>query len=167
MIAVTWWILLGCIVVGVDQWTKDLAVSHIQFGEQIPVIPGFFNLTLTYNLGAAFGIFSGVHDGIRPWILFGATLLAFAVVFHYMRSPQGQTAVARFAFTLILGGAVGNLIDRIRLGKVIDFLDVYVGSYHWPAFNLADSCICVGVILLLFAPNESREPESEAQTSRG
>lgn len=153
-LAVFWWMALGAVVVLLDQVTKNIVVSRIQFGEQIPIISGFFNLTLTYNLGAAFGAFSGLHDGVRPWVLLGTTLLAFAVVFYYTRSPQGQSSLARAAFSLILGGAVGNLIDRIWLGKVVDFLDFYLGSYHWPAFNLADSCICIGVCLLVLAPSD-------------
>jgi signal peptidase II len=162
-VAIQWWVLLGCVVVALDQMIKNIVVSRIQYGEVIPVIPGFFNLILTYNYGVAFGAFAGLHDGIRPWVLFGTTLLAFAVVFYYIRSPQGQSDWARAAFALILGGAVGNLIDRVWLGKVVDFLDFYIGSYHWPAFNLADSCICIGVTILLFAPESKAPPPVDAK----
>ena len=149
------------LVVVLDQVTKFLVVSEIRYGEIIPVIPGFFNLILTYNLGAAFGIFSGLPDGLRSWVLFGSTALALGIVGYYMRTPHGQHRWARLAFAMIIGGAIGNLIDRLRLGMVVDFLDVYLGSYHWPAFNIADSCICIGVFLLVLSP-EPKKGESGA-----
>ncbi len=144
--------IVALAIVIVDQYTKLLVVAQIPRGAAIPVIPGFFDLTLTYNMGAAFGLFSGLPESFRIYVLLAAAMVAFSVVVYYMRSPHGQTGLARFAFALIIGGAIGNLIDRLRLGMVVDFLDVYFGTYHWPAFNIADSCICIGVVLLVLAP---------------
>ena len=149
------WLLLlivcvfGGAVVVVDQWTKALVQEHISFGEIVPVIPGLFNLTLTFNRGVAFGVFSGLDDHMRLPLLAFTTGLAFIAVTYflmkdYRRDPYGQAALG-----LVLGGAIGNVIDRVRFDAVVDFLDFYIGHSHWPAFNVADSAICVGVTLLL------------------
>ena len=150
-------LLIAALVVLADQGVKWLIVHDFRHGGIVPVIPGFFNLTLVYNIGAAFGIFSGLPDAIRGYVLLAVTAVAFGAVFYYMRSSYGKSAIARVAFALILGGAIGNLIDRARLGMVVDFLDFYFRSYHWPAFNVADSCICVGVMLLILAPGQPKK----------
>jgi signal peptidase II len=138
------------ITVILDQWTKVLAERHINYLEVIPVIDGLFNLTLVYNKGAAFGIFSGLPDGVRQLVLGTVTFIAlcaiiYLLIFEYSKSRSGQ-----FALSLILGGALGNAIDRVFRGKVVDFLDFYYGTYHWPAFNVADSAITCGATALIF-----------------
>jgi signal peptidase II len=134
------------IVLLLDQFTKYIVDTHIRRHEIIPVIPGFFNLTNVRNPGAAFGILSGVPGIWRSIFFITVTLVAVAVLAVLIRKTHERLLVA--AFSLIAGGAVGNVIDRIRLGEVVDFIQWYVKSYYWPSFNVADSAISVGVALL-------------------
>ncbi len=141
---------VGLLVVVLDQLSKLMVEKMFTLGEQLPVVDGFFDLTLTYNKGVAFGMFASLEQVPRVIALAGAIGLALLVVAYllvkeYRRDPIGQVFLA-----MIVGGAIGNIIDRVRVGAVVDFLDLYYGSYHWPAFNIADSAICVGVLLLLF-----------------
>lgn len=135
-----------------DQVSKHLILRSFQPGEIRPVIDGLFNLTLTFNRGAAFGLWSGLPPGWREAILALTILFALVVVGYFLTRPYYQNKLSQIALSVILGGACGNIIDRVRLGAVVDFLDVYYGSYHWPAFNVADSAICVGVAMLLLFP---------------
>jgi signal peptidase II len=146
---------IGTIVA--DQISKKLILDSFQPGEIRPVIDGLFNLTLTFNKGAAFGLWSGLSSGMREAVLGLTILLALGVVAFLMTRSYYQSFIAQAALAGILGGAVGNVIDRFRFGAVVDFLDWYVGTAHWPAFNIADSAICVGVALLLFAPKVPEE----------
>jgi signal peptidase II len=139
-------IVLATIVL--DQLTKWLIVTTFAVGDLHPVIPNFFNLTLTYNPGAAFGFFSQLPDGTRQLVLMLATVAAFGVIALCFRE-YASSSIGRTAIALIVGGAFGNLTDRMRYGQVVDFLDFYIGNFHWPAFNVADSAICIGVMLLL------------------
>jgi signal peptidase II len=139
-------------VVALDQVTKQLALSAFQPGEVQQVIDGVFNLTLSFNRGAAFGLWSGLESGWREIVLASTILLALGVVGFLLTRPYYQSKVTQIALAAILGGAIGNVIDRFIYGAVVDFLDFYLGSYHWPAFNIADSAICIGVGLLLFLP---------------
>ncbi len=117
--------------------------------EAIAVIPGAFNLVNWLNTGAAFGIFSSGAAANRI-LLIAVTIVSLVVIGFLIRTARTENdKITTFALSLIGGGAVGNLIDRVRLGSVIDFLDFYTGSYHWPAFNIADSAITIGVILTL------------------
>jgi signal peptidase II len=134
------------IVLLLDQFTKYIVNTHIRRHEIIPVIPGFFNLTNVRNPGAAFGILSGVPGIWRSVFFITVTLVAVAVLAVLIRKTHERLLVA--AFSLIAGGAVGNVIDRIRFGEVVDFIQWYVKSYYWPSFNVADSAISVGVALL-------------------
>jgi len=143
-----WIVFLGLLVV--DQITKWLAVMYLQEGEGIPVIPGIFDLTLVYNPGAAFGIFSTWPDGVRRASLAVVSIIALLVVFRFMRKEAKNDTISQMALCGILSGACGNIIDRARLDRVIDFLDFYYQEYHWPAFNVADSAISIGVTVLLF-----------------
>ena len=116
----------------------------------IPIIDGFFSLTYIRNTGAAFGIFSGSHEVFRRPFLIGVSILAIGFILVMLkRLRDGEKGLAT-ALAFILGGAIGNLIDRIVYGEVIDFLDVYWAHYHWPAFNVADSFITIGVAITLF-----------------
>jgi signal peptidase II len=157
-------ILVTLATAALDQLTKHLILLNFAPGEIMPVVPGFFNLTLTFNLGAAFGLWSGLPSGARELVLAATNLLALGVVIYFMRQPHYRTRLAQAALAGILGGAVGNIIDRFVHGSVVDFLDLYVGNAHWPAFNVADSAICVGVTILLvlsfFSPAEEAHTPS-------
>lgn len=140
MLALTPLILLA------DQLTKIYIDRTMQLYQSIPVIEGLFNITYLRNRGAAFSFLADASWRLPFFILATViAVIAILVAFHKLRDDQRFAAVS---LTLILAGAVGNLIDRVRLGEVIDFLDVYWGRHHWPAFNVADSAICVGVALL-------------------
>ena len=147
-----WRIVAGWVtaIVVVDQLTKAIVDRAMSLHDSIPLIPGFFNLTYIRNTGAAFGIFSGAHEVFRLPFLIGVSILAIGfIVVMLKRLRLGETGLAT-ALAFILGGAIGNLIDRIAYGEVIDFLDVYWSNYHWPAFNVADSFITIGVTITLF-----------------
>lgn len=137
------------IVIWLDHLTKRLVLTSVDPGDSIPVIEGFFNIVLAFNRGAAFGFLANVADGTREVLLFATTFLALALVLYFLIFEYFHDLVAQFAIAMILGGAVGNLIDRIRFGVVVDFLDFYIGDHHWPAFNVADSAICMGVAILI------------------
>ena len=136
-------------VVILDQLSKYSIVSNLPEGHGMPVINGFFDLTLVYNPGAAFGALAGLSDRVRPFILGAATFLALGAVLYFLLVDYWNDKLAKIFLGLIIGGALGNVIDRFRMGRVVDFLDFYFGSYHWPAFNIADSAICLGVALLM------------------
>ena len=116
----------------------------------ISIVDGFFSLTYVRNTGAAFGIFAGSHEVFRLPFLIGVSILAIGFILVMLKRLRDDATGLVTALTFILGGAIGNLIDRVRHGEVIDFLDVYYSNYHWPAFNLADSFITVGVTITLF-----------------
>lgn len=144
----TLFVLAGLVAV-VDQFTKWLVVTSFDLYEVIEVIPGFFNLTYLRNTGAAFGLLANANPAWRIYFFVGVSVLAlFFVLFVYRHYRQLGLAYV-LAFSGIAGGALGNLIDRIRYGSVVDFLDFYYGAYHWPAFNVADSAIVVGVALFM------------------
>ena len=130
-------------VILLDQATKFFILKKLSLYHSVPVIDGFFHLTLVYNRGAAFGIFKG---GV--WFFVLAACLAVAGIMFYLRSRKGALEFSSsFALSLIMGGAIGNLVDRLRFGVVIDFLDFKI----WPVFNIADSAITCGVAIILFS----------------
>lgn len=144
-------------VVALDQATKFWVAGRMQLFESIPVVPGFFSITYVRNPGAAFGMFSEAHGLLRLSFLVGVSLLAVGLLaVFFLRSPHAER-VSRVAAVLVMGGAIGNLIDRLRFGEVIDFLDLFVGRLHWPAFNLADSAITVGIGLFVISAWRERE----------
>ena len=130
-----------------DQLTKTAALSLLSQGTAVPVLPGF-NLSLGFNTGASFGMMGGVMAGkpLLMAVLTGALTLAFAVM-----AFRAQHALERAGFALVVGGALGNIIDRVRQGAVTDFLDVYWRDWHWPTFNVADIAITLGAVLILAA----------------
>lgn len=152
------------VILVLDQWTKHLVHTRFRWGESLPIVPGFFDLTYVRNQGAAFGLLHRAPPAFRDPFFLVVPVVAMAVIlFLYHRLKAGQLWVAT-AFSLILGGAVGNLIDRLRFGYVIDFLDFHWREvYHWPAFNVADSCIVVGVIML-FLDSFLQKPTSRSAT---
>ena len=141
------WLWLSALVIVVDQVTKRVIDSAMQLHQTIELIP-YFQLTYMRNQGAAFSFLSGA-GGWQRWFFIGLAIVASIFIFVWLRKLDPSRRREAVAWALVLGGALGNLIDRIRYGYVIDFLDVYVGDWHWPAFNVADSAITVGVALLL------------------
>jgi signal peptidase II len=141
----------GLSVLLLDQLSKFLVMARFAMYEVLPVVPGFFNLTFVTNTGAAFGLLAGEQTLVRQLFFVGVALGALLFLFYSYRHLRGQGALFAHAIGLIAGGAVGNLVDRLRLGAVVDFLDFYVGARHWPAFNVADTAISVGVGLFLLA----------------
>jgi signal peptidase II len=149
----------------VDQLTKVYIDRAMDLHQSIPVINDLFSITYVRNKGAAFGFLANTSYRI-PFFIFISIVAVFVILFAY-RKLRGDQKLAQVSLALILSGAVGNLIDRIRLGEVIDFLDVYWKSYHWPAFNVADSAICVGVFFLAIdmMREESRQKKLAAGNS--
>lgn len=143
------WLWLSVLVIVLDQATKAWADSVLYLGEVVPVMPGF-NIRLAYNHGAAFS-FLGDAGGWQRWLFIGLAVVVSMVLLRWLRQlPAGAHATAA-SFALILGGAIGNLIDRISTGYVVDFVDWYVDAWgHWPTFNIADSALSVGVCLMLW-----------------
>jgi signal peptidase II len=115
------------------------------------IIPGFFNLVHARNTGAGFSLFAGASASWRQPFLIGSSLLIIAIILYAYSRVRRDDHWSRTMYAMIVAGAVGNLIDRFRFGEVIDFLDVYIRSYHWPAFNVADSAISVGAVMLIVA----------------
>ncbi len=132
-----------------DQWTKRLIASRIPLLDSISIIGNFFDITHTHNNGIAFSVLADVSSPWVPRILLTVTLLTLLAILYVLLRYPTLNLVLQTGLLLILGGAAGNLFDRIRYGFVIDFLDVYIGPYHWPTFNVADSAITVGIGLLL------------------
>jgi signal peptidase II len=142
-------LLLVLVVFLLDQLTKEMVYGMFEIGESREVIKGYFNFTLVMNPGAAFGLFANLPSEIRRVVLGAVTLGAMSLVFILLRNEAKGDRMSQICLYLILGGALGNVIDRFRYDAVVDFLDVYYGTYHWPAFNIADSAISVGVCILL------------------
>lgn len=141
-------LLVALAVLVLDQWTKRLAEVQLAGRPPVPVIPGLFDLAYVTNTGVAFGLFPSGGSLIGTVLLTVAGLGALTVVgLYYWRTPATQRLLLT-SLALVLGGAIGNLVDRIMKGSVTDFLDVYLGSYHWPTFNVADSAICIGIVLM-------------------
>lgn len=142
--------LVSFIIIIIDQATKYLIQLRFDIHQSIIVIDNFFSLTHILNPGGAFGFFAGQSLIVRKFIfIFLSTIVACFVLYIYFKTAIEHLFLS-YGFALIFAGAVGNLIDRIRYGKVIDFLDFYIGSYHWPAFNVADSAISIGMVILVY-----------------
>jgi len=145
------WIAYGSAVavLALDRLTKRLVETRLSFDDTLKVIPGFFDIVHSQNRGVAFGIFNDSAFQWRTALLVLASLAAAVVVSWILRRPAGLDRCMFWGLTLLLGGALGNLYDRILSGQVTDFLLFYIGDYQWPAFNVADSAIVVGSGLLL------------------
>ena len=141
-------LIIACAIVVLDQVTKVIALDRLVSGIPVDVIPGWLAMTLVLNPGLAFGLLGGIPKGWR-WIVALLSLVALLVLARVALRvlPTGEWP-AHLALGLVFGGAVGNLIDRARFGAVVDFVDVHWRNYHWPAFNVADSAITIGVALL-------------------
>jgi len=144
-----YYLLIGILVI-LDQLTKFFIAKNLTQYDSITIIPGFFKLVHVRNNGAIFGFLS---DSGKPWIfivLTIASLIALSLVIYYFFIIPAKDKLFKLALTLILAGALGNLIDRVLRGYVVDFLHFYVQRWQWPSFNLADSCITIGALLLLY-----------------
>lgn len=139
-------LLIAIVVTVLDQVTKYAVRMSLTFGETRPVVDGFFDLTYLRNTGAAWGMLGGRNDWLT---LISVFMLIFMILFR--RSFLSDTLDHKIAFGLLLGGIVGNLIDRMKLGWVTDFLDFHVAGHHFPSFNIADSAICIGVSIYVFS----------------
>ena len=152
-------ISIAALVAILDQAIKLLVLAKIPAYGSIVVIPGFFDLTHIYNTGGAFGFLAGKSSLFRHLFFLTASAIAMGmIVYLYLKTPR-EFLFLRSGLALILGGAVGNVIDRIRLGKVVDFLDLYVKDLHWPAFNIADSAITVGILIFIYHLLFKKMPE--------
>lgn len=141
------WLGLSVLSIVLDQVSKLAVAGNMQLYESIPVLP-FFNLTYVHNLGAAFSFLSEA-GGWQRWFFAALALLISVILAIWLARLQQHETLMAVALALVLGGAVGNLIDRLVYGYVIDFFDVYYQTWHWPAFNIADSAITLGVVLML------------------
>jgi signal peptidase II len=140
-------IALGVVIV--DQLTKLWIMNEFALHEEQTIIPGFFNLVYVTNTGAAFGFLAGSRTWMRQAFFVTVAVVALVVIVLAYGHLKRQSKIFIYSLGLIGGGAIGNLIDRLRYGSVVDFLDFYVGTHHWPAFNAADSAITVGVALFM------------------
>ena len=162
---------VSLIIVSLDQITKLLIINTMQLHESIPVVAGFFNLTYIRNPGAAFGLFATTNSAFRLIFFIGTSIFALGLLGTIFYRIHPDDVWGQLTVSSIVGGAIGNLLDRLQHGEVVDFLDVYIGSYHWPAFNVADSAISVGVVslLIIFALDKKKNdspPESTPQENQ-
>jgi signal peptidase II len=156
-------LLLSVPLIGLDQLTKWLIQRNIPYGNEVPIIPGFFSLVHVSNTGAAFSLLQGNN----PFFIVLGTLALAVVVFLLIRN-QWETEPSRqlqwttkISFALLAAGIVGNLIDRLVKGSVVDFLHFYIREYAWPSFNVADSCICIAAGLLILSSFRKQRPVTE------
>jgi len=138
---------LSALTLVADQASKQLLLNYLQkFGPVIPVVDDFFRLVIVWNRGVSFGMLGGDRS-LPPWVLSAVAVAVCIGLFVWLRRVQGR--FTGWGIGLVIGGAIGNVIDRARWGAVFDFADFYVGQWHWPAFNIADSAIVLGVVLML------------------
>ena len=135
--------VIAVVMIVIDQWTKYLVIENMTIGESIPVIENIFYLTSHRNPGAAWGILQG-----QMWFFYIITLIVVGIIIYYIEHYAKTNRLLGISLGLVLGGAIGNLIDRVRFQEVVDFVDVYIFSYDFPIFNVADSSLVVGVILI-------------------
>jgi len=137
-------------LLGLDQGTKLFLVKQIPYGGSKNIIPGFLNLSHVHNRGAIFGLFNQTGTPLIYLVLTFASLTALGLVVYYFVKVPLSERLLKITLSLVLAGALGNLADRLIRGYVIDFIDIYIGKYHWPSFNVADSCISIGAVLLIY-----------------
>jgi len=160
-------LLVALAVLAFDQWTKWLVEVHLPHLSSVRVIPGFLNFTHVRNTGVAFGLFAAGRGGdVHALALSLVGAMALAVVLVYFWRTPARDQLLLVALALVLGGAIGNLTDRIAGGAVTDFIDVYVGTYHWHTFNVADSAITIGLLLMAWdalRPHAARRQQAVAE----
>ena len=152
------WLLLSLALIGLDQWSKWLAVEHLVYRQPVPFLGGFWNWTLTHNTGAAFSFLADAGGWQHAFFITLALAISAALAVGLRRTARGEWRTA-LPFALIVAGALGNVIDRMRFGYVIDFIQWYWNDFYWPVFNIADSCIVVGAAMMVlwsFSGKEKR-----------
>ncbi|MBN1939389.1 MAG: signal peptidase II [Candidatus Aminicenantes bacterium] len=142
---------LAGLVIVLDQVSKALIVAHVPFYGSVRLIPGFLKLTHIHNKGAILGLFNSSEYSWAPALLLVLNAAALALVLYYFSKTTDEERAARFGLALIVGGALGNVIDRIARGFVVDFIEMSAGSFHWPTYNIADSCITIGAVVLVWS----------------
>jgi signal peptidase II len=154
-------VMVAGLIVALDQATKAWVLANLPLGGGFAVIPGFFDITHVHNPGGAFGFLASMGAEARTMLFLVVALAAIVLILvFYWQTPPGERVTA-FGLALVFGGAIGNLVDRVRLGVVVDFLDVYAGDLHWPAFNVGDSAISVGVVLIAVRMLLQKDPPPE------
>ena len=150
---------VAALVILVDQVSKALILNNLPMHQSVNVIEGLFDITHIRNPGGAFGLMANMSAATRMFVFLFLSSLAVGLLFYlYKKTPETHSFLAT-GFAMIFGGAIGNLIDRIRFGNVVDFLDFYIGKYHWPAFNVADSAITIGIFIFVFHLLFKKMPE--------
>ncbi|MBO8155312.1 MAG: signal peptidase II [Bacillaceae bacterium] len=139
-----WYYIIALVIIALDQWTKWLIVKNMEIGDRITLIEHFLYITSHRNQGAAWGILQG-----QMWFFYIVTVIVLGVVIYYLQKYGKEQPVLGVSLGLILGGAIGNFIDRLFRKEVVDFIDVYIFTYNYPIFNVADSALVVGVILIV------------------
>ena len=153
------WLLLSAVILIADQITKWVVLAHFQLHESTPVIEGLLNWTLAFNEGAAFSFLSDA-GGWQRWFFTALAIVVSAVLIVWLKRTLRSDWRTALPLSLVVGGAIGNVIDRIRLGHVVDFIDVHYGTWSWPAFNIADSAISVGAVMLIVFGVFASKPDS-------
>lgn len=143
-------LIIAPLVIVSDQWTKLIVDKNMMLYQSIEVLENFFHITYIRNKGAAFGILSGADASLRIPFFLATSFIAIGIILYVLKTHKGESPIFPVALSLILGGAIGNMIDRVRMGEVIDFLDAHWYQHHWPAFNVADSAITVGMGFLIY-----------------
>ena len=143
-------LLISVVIVALDQITKTIILNSLELYHSIKIIPGFFNITHIHNPGGAFGFLADQSASVRVIVFLFVSILALGFIFYFYRKTPETHKMLATGFALIFGGAIGNLIDRVRFGTVVDFLDVYIKNLHWPAFNIADSAITIGMGVFVY-----------------
>ena len=149
----TKYIKLACItgiIIILDLISKTIILSKMPLYHSIPVIPGVFSITHIQNAGGAFGLLANQGSSLRYLFFIVVSSLAICLIFFFYKNTPKTHPLLATGFAMIFGGAIGNLIDRLRFGKVVDFLDFYLGNYHWPAFNIGDRAITLGLVIFIF-----------------
>jgi len=150
----------------IDQYTKFMVTLHIPLSYSINIVEGFFNLTHVRNSGVAFGIFSEQNSELKPYLLIFVSIIAIIAILVIFHQTESQKRLVQGGLVLVFSGAIGNLIDRVLHKEVIDFIDIFFNNRHWPAFNVADACITIGVMLLaadlLVSGKSYNSPDSTA-----
>ena len=142
------WLILSIILIALDQWTKQIAVTNLQYGESVPFIAGFWDWTLAHNTGAAFSFLANSGEWAHWFFIVMKITVSLVLMVLLGKMPRNNWRDA-LPYALIIAGALGNLVDRFRYGYVIDFIEWYYKTFSWPVFNIADSCIVAGAVLLI------------------
>lgn len=153
------WLNLSAVLIALDQWTKWLAFTRLPFQQPIPVIDGFWNWNLTHNTGAAFSFLAQAGGWQKAFFMALAVLISATLTFWLSRIARSEWRTA-IPFALIIAGALGNLVDRLRFGYVVDFIQWYYRSFYWPVFNVADSCIVVGAVWMVLFSLGTKEKQA-------